>query len=97
LDVAVIKATSSATHTAPKEKHVLTLRAAVGAGAPRARVAYVNAQLVSRLRSATDWLVSRDYGEWIGGGAGRGRPVSRPRSAPDHPLSSSSLRPPSRL
>ena len=57
LDVAIIKATSSATHVAPKEKHVATLKAAVGPQAPRAQVSYVCRELRARLRSATDWLV----------------------------------------
>lgn len=57
LDVAIIKATSSATHVAPKEKHVATLKAAVGPQAPRAQVSYLCRELRARLRSATDWLV----------------------------------------
>lgn len=58
LDVAIIKATTPATHVVPKDKHVRTLRSAVGAGAPRAQVAYVNGELLARLRGAADWLVS---------------------------------------
>ena len=62
LDVAIIKATSSAAHVAPKEKHVATLKAAVGPQAPRARVTYVCQELRTRLRSATDWLVREIIG-----------------------------------
>lgn len=65
LDIAIIKATSSATHVAPKEKHVATLKAAVGPQAPRAQVSYVCRELRARLRSATDWLVR---GDWRRGG-----------------------------
>ena len=52
LDVAIIKATSSATHVAPKEKHVAALKYAVGPQAPRAQVSYVCRELRARLRSA---------------------------------------------
>ena len=76
LDVAIIKATSSATHVAPKEKHVATLKYAVGPQAPRAQVAYVCRELRARLRSATDWLVRYCEGREKGGrkrvGARRG-------------------------
>ena len=58
LDVAIIKATTPATHVVPKDKHVRILRSAVGAGAPRAQVAYVNGELLARLRGAAGWLVS---------------------------------------
>lgn len=58
VDVAVVKATNH-DDVVPKEKHVRTILSSVGAGKPRAEVAYCIAALFKRLNSATSWLVAQ--------------------------------------
>lgn len=58
LDIAVVKATTSAFHVAPKEKHVRTLKMAVYPGGQHRGTTYIITELISRLHQSTDWLVS---------------------------------------
>ena len=58
LDIAVVKATTSAFHVAPKEKHVRTLKMAVYPGSQHRGTTYIITELISRLHQSTDWLVS---------------------------------------
>eukprot|EP00898_Chlorokybus_atmophyticus_P001030 jgi/Chlat1/1928/Chrsp153S02239 len=56
LDIAIVKATNH-DEVPPKEKHVRTIFAALGAHRPRADVSYTITTLQKRLRSSPDWIV----------------------------------------
>ncbi|KAK9841579.1 hypothetical protein WJX74_008216 [Apatococcus lobatus] len=58
LDIAVVKATTSAFHVAPKEKHVRTLKMAVYPGGQHRGTTYIITELISRLHQSTDWLTA---------------------------------------